>query len=282
MENKVSKKQLIILFILIIVLLVAVGLNVYILAFKKESNSSEQNNTSNSTSAKTENISNETSENTVDNSVNSNSTIDVSNTSSIVIDFTDDVELSELYALMENFSVGIQRVSLDEENLESNTILLFIAKKYFDSHSNKSSLEINTKYAPTVENIHQYLTELTGHNYKDQERIQSYTNYIGYSKSTQSYMFGKDYSTITKESYRCVTLSIIDEKDDGTYTAKADIIRTIDKEETNYEVTFDFTVNQNYTYEKYCIKSLQVKNTSFYPDNTLHLVDTSVEEDENN
>ncbi len=280
MENKVSKKQLIILFILIIVLLVAVGLNVYMLVFKKDSNSSAQNNASNSAGA--ENISNEASENTTDNSVNVNSTIDVSNTSSVVVDFTDDVELSELYALMENFSVGIQRVSFEEETLESNTILLFIAKKYFDSHSNKSSLEINTKYAPTVENIHQYLTELTGHNYKDQERIQSYSNYIGYSKSTQSYMFGKDYSTITKESYRCVTLSIINEKDDGTYTAKADITRTVGKEETNYEVTFDFTVNQNYTYEKYCIKSLQVKNTSFYPDNTLHLVDTPVEEDENN
>ena len=41
----------------------------------------------------------------------------------------------------------------------------------------------------------------------------------------------------------------------GLYTATADVTRTIDKEITNYEITFTFTINEHFTYEKYCIKN---------------------------
>lgn len=281
MENKISKKQIILLIFLLIILILLVVVNIYVVFFRNTSATKSQDQNENSASSK--NISkNVTLENEIDNNTTGNF-IDTSDTNSVVVNLTDDVQTDELKELMENYCVGIQRISFDEENLESNTILLFIAKKYFDSNSNKSSLDIDTKYAASVENIHKYLTELTGHDYTNTDHIQSYSNYIGYASNSNSYIFGKDYNTISREKYECSDVTITKESDDGTYTAKANVTRTIDKEVTNYEITFDFTVNKSYTYEKYCIKSLKVKNTSFYPDNTLHFIDTStVEEDENN
>lgn len=274
MEEKKSKKQLYISIILLIVLIIVVALNIYILI-------SKNNNNTNSTLS-LENLNNvQNNANTIFNEINeqniSNNSADISNTNSIVVDFTDGLDTEELRKFMESYSVGIQRISFEEENLESNTILLFIAKQYFDSNTNKSSLEINTNYAPTVKNIHKFLSELTGKDYSNIEYLPSYANYIGYLSSSKSYEFGSDYTNIKREIYTCSDLSIIDESN-GLYTAKANVSRTIDKEITNYEITFTFTINEQFTYQKYCIKSLKIKNTSFYPDNTIHLVDTSSEE----
>lgn len=280
-ENKKSKKQLIILIILVIILIVAVVLNIYLLVSKKEStaNVSETENMNTVQNISQNNL-NKTNTNTniSSNTTNSTNTLDISNTDSVVIDFTDGLDTEELRKFMEGYSVGIQRISFDEENLESNTILLFIAKQYFDSNTNKSSLEINTNYAATVQNIHKFLSELTGKDYSNVEYIPSYSNYIGYISSSKSYIFGNDYNNIKREVYNCSDLSILNE-DNGLYTATANVSRTIDKEVTNYVLTFTFTINENFTYAKYCIKSLKIKNTSFYPDNTIHLVDNTQEEE---
>lgn len=193
-----------------------------------------------------------------------------------------DEDLKELQKLIESYSIGIKRISYDEETLESNTILLLIAKEYFDSHSSKSSLKVDTTYAATLENMHKYLTELTGNDYSNVPYISAYSNYIGYSTTSKTYLLGKDYNTITKEKYKCSNLEITDNKD-GLYTAKANVIRTLNKENTKYEITFDFKINTNYTYEKFNIESLKARNISLYNDNTVHLVEQPniVEEDEN-
>lgn len=284
-EKKKSKKSIIITIILILLLIIVLALNISIMIFDIDyskilpflkndvTNSAQIDSSTNS-----QNI--QKNKNTINENIISNSTntaIDITDENTVVVDFTDGLNTEELRELMERYSVGIQRISFDEENLESNTILLFIAKQFFDSNASKSSLEVNTNYAPTLKNIHTYLSELTGRNYSQVEYIPSYANYIGYVKASKTYIFGNDYNNIKKEVYNCSNLSILEEND-GLYTAKADVTRTIDKEVTNYEITFTFTINKNFTYEKYCIKSLKVKNTSFYPDNTIHLVDTPVEE----
>ena len=290
MNNNNSKKKYILTIILILILVITIGLNIYIVIINKNKNntpespkriievvSDKKNNTISSNSVN--NVTNNAISNTT-NETSDNTSMDISNTSSIVVDFTDDLDLEEVKTLIENYAVGIQIISFEEENLESNTILLFIAKEFFDSNSNKSTLEINTNYAPTAQNIHKYLSELTGKDYTSIESIQSYSNYISYANNSKSYVYGENYNDITREIYKCTDISLVNE-DNGLYTAQANITRTVGNQDTNYEVTFTFTINSNYTYEKYCIKSLKVKNTSFYPDNTIHLVENTIEEDEN-
>ena len=214
--------------------------------------------------------------------------IDIENTTkplnqtmdSTIIDLTidennndiDDINLDELKALIEQYGIGIQRIDYLYENLESNTALLFIAKKYFDSNSSKSSLTVDTKYASTATNFHKYLSELTGKKYKDIEYIKSYSNYIGYSSKSKSYVLGKDSSIITNENYVCTAIEVIDKQDD-LYTARAIIRRTANDIKTIYQITFNFKINTEYEYQKYQILSLNAINSSFYPDNTVHLVE---------
>lgn len=298
MDNKQKKKNHILAIILIIILLITIILNINILIKQKNNQNTPQtqnriievvsdkkttnktDNSSNIANQSNSTIENKTS-NIIKNEITNTVSQNISNTDSIVVDFTDDLNMNEVKHLIENYAVGIQRISFEEENLESNTILLFIAKEYFDSNSNKSTLEINTNFAPTATNIHKYLSELTGKDYSNVEYIDTYKNYISYANNSKSYVYGKNYNDITKEIYKCTNIELLND-DNGLYTAKANIIRTVNNQDTNYEITFTFTVNSNYTYEKYCIKSLKVKNTSFYPDNTVHLVDTSsIEEDEN-
>ena len=71
--------------------------------------------------------------------------------------------------------------------------------------------------------MHKYLTELTGNDYSNVPYISAYSNYIGYSTTSKTYLLGKDYNTITKEKYECSNLEITDNKD-GLYTAKANVI----------------------------------------------------------
>lgn len=185
----------------------------------------------------------------------------------------------ELEIFMENYAAGIERISYGEETLESNTILLYIAEQYLASKSKKSSLEIDTTYATTAQNIHKYLTDITTTDYTIIEKISAYNNYIRYSESSKSYLYGTDHSILLKESYDCSNISILSEQD-GIYTATANVIRTLDDQKTNYEITFTFKLNSNYTYEKFKILSLKANNTSFTQDNTVHFVDIPTEEDE--
>jgi len=207
--------------------------------------------------------------------IKTNTSKPISNTQATTSHFNE----TDLEVFMENYAVGIERISYEEETLESNTILLYIAEQYFSTKSNKSSLSINTTYATTATNVHKYLSEITSTDYTKLDRIKAYNNYIRYSASSKSYLYGTDYSILLKENYDCSNLSILDKKDD-IYTAQAKVTRTIDEQQTNYDITFTFKLNTNYTYEKFKILSLKAKNTSFTTDNTVHFVDLPSEEDE--
>ena len=291
MENK-SKINIVKIFfivLLILIILLSVTLNIFFfIKYINNNNSDIKTNNNNSNDEYIDSIlPNNTSSNTNAEFI-SNTTIDLENTTkpinqvsnSIIIDLTNDNQVTttvdtysidELKTLIEQYSVGIQRIDYQYENLESNTILLFIAKKYFDTNSSKSSLKADTKYASTATNFHKYLTELTGKKYKDIEFINSFTNYIGYSKTNRAYVLGVDSSIITDEEYTCTAIEVVDKQDD-LYTAKAIISRKANDVNTIYQVTFTFKINTEYEYQKYQIIDFNAVNSSFYPDNTVHLI----------
>lgn len=279
-----NKSKLLIIILLFIIIIITI-FSVCFLVFSKNKQSIPSNNSfQNETLTENENIvSNEIAyKNTTSNTTNTQVTkVDLSNetnsTSTEIISNNSEASVDELKKLLINYSVGIQRIKYGGETLESNTILLFLAKQYFEGSSNKkNSLKVDTTYASTVTNIHKYLTELTGTNYNSIQSINSYKNYVGYSVGTNSYEYGVDISILKNEEYECPKLELTEEKD-GVYTAKGEVIRIANNEETVYDITLTFQINPNYTYQKYHIISLKSANKSFYPDNTVHLIETSSE-----
>ena len=241
------------------------------------------NKVTNKTNTNTNSNTNTASQNT--NKVKTNTSSSTNEITGVNITKNNDKDFSEIdIEEVTNFinicSVGIERISFDSENLESNTILLLIAKEFFDTNSNKSSLEINSNYAPTAKNMHKFLTEFTGKDYTKTEYIRAFNNYIAYTSTSKSYTYGRDASIITDEEYTASNVEITNEFND-IYTATANVTRKVNDEKTNYEVTFTFSINEDFKYQKYCLKSLNVKNLSFYPDNTIHLVDIDPESEEN-
>lgn len=184
-----------------------------------------------------------------------------------------DVNTDEVEDFVDQFAIGINKIKLqDTNNLESNTLLLYIAQQYFTAQSSKvTSLNVDTTYASSVENFHKFLSEFTITDFSTVDYLKSYNNYIGYASRSNSYLYGKDYSVISKEKYKCNDVTIT-AKDDNTYTAEADVTRTYEGTNTTYKVTFSFKVNSNYKYQKYKLLSYKAKITSGPIDNVIHLV----------
>lgn len=228
------------------------------------------------------NSSNTSTENTQNTSNTTNSIYSISNvTKSEVTDYSDQVDIEELTKFIEDCSIGIERLNLTSENLESNTILLFIAKQYFDSNANNATLDINTNLASTKQNIHKYLSELTGKKYQNNNYIRSFNNYIGYTSASDSYKYGSDIGILRNETYTVSDVKVTNEFD-NVFTSTANVTRKLNGEKTKYQVTVVFELNEDYTYQQFCLKSIKAKNMSVYPDNTIHLIDVApqVEEDD--
>jgi len=310
--KKYSYKQRKIIAILVLLLIISVGYNIYQAFFKdttveKATPTSSQNIvTDKETTVKNEvkkekeekkenKVENEVVENTVEveNTVVENTveeTNTVSNTSNVNlvkrdIEVSKDVDLNELEAYIQNYyCYGLNRINYEEDTLESNTALLLIAYKYFSQISAKNMLP-DVSYAQTTENYHKYLSELTGKDYSKYTSIRSFTNVIGYLGSSKSYAPGADISIFDDEKYIVSDIEITDQQG-KQYTGKFTIKRIVpvqvevkkkvfetQDEVTEYTATIVFEVNDSYSYQKYKIVSLKANNTSFYPDNTKHLVE---------
>lgn len=302
--KKYSYKQQKIIVILLLLLAISVGFNIY-QAFVKEApititnifqpvenKVSEKNDDNLPTENKvqetpqtSETIVNTSNSNTVDNVItNTTTTVEIQkpveppapkepiNTNLTPQLFTD-INTNEVEDFVEQFAIGINKFDLNNtSDLESNTILLYIAQQYFSAKSNSSnSLTVDTTYASSAENFHKFLSEFTINDYSTIGNLKSYNNYIGYVSRSKSYVYGKDFETISKEKYSCEDVSITN-KEDTTYTAKAKVTRNYEGETSTYEVTFTFKVNGNYKYQKYKLLSLQSKITSGSLDNVIHLV----------
>lgn len=299
--DKYTHKQKRIIFILVILLIISVGYNIYLTVVpgaKKTGNNEPVDSTTVIIDNKKENdeidavvkVEDEDKTNTIKpENTTINNTIENENivneiekpTNNVVIanvtkvptvekDYSGEIDVEEFTKTLETYSLGINRIKDDNSNLESNTILLAIAKEHFNSHSN-SGLSVDTRYAQTVANMHTFLSELTSREFNE-DYLPSYNNYIGYAQSTKSYLYGKDISILDKEDYKCSDLKISEKSNNGIYSATATITRTLDGVDTIYKVDVDFKVNQEYTYQQFSIISLKAENTSFFPDNTVHFV----------
>ncbi len=307
--KKYSYKQQKIIIFLLVLLLLSVGLNVYLAVVKQtpititnifekvETKQDEQKeNVDNSiqnivdsqedidSSTEEPVISEDDQEVILDNTVTDDSTItntivenveqekEPVNTTITPAIFTD-INTNEVEDFVDQFAIGINKIKLqDTTNLESNTLLLYIAQQYFTAKSsNVTSLNVDTTYASSVENFHKFLSEFTITDFSTIDYLKSYNNYIGYASRSNSYLYGKDYSVISKEKYKCNDVTIT-AKDDNTYTAEADVTRSYEGTDTTYKVTFTFKVNNNYKYQKYKLLSYKAKLTSGPIDNVIHLV----------
>ena len=307
--KKYSYKQQKIIIFLLILLLLSVGLNVYLAVVKQtpititnifekvetkqeEPKENEGNSVQNIVNEEKEQnviveepiVSEDDKEPVVENTVTNDTTI--TNTTVEEIDkepepvnttltpaiFTD-VNTDEVEKFVDQFAIGLNKIKLqDTTNLESNTLLLYIAQQYFTAKSSTvTSLTVDTTYASSVENFHKFLSEFTITDFSTVDYLRSYNNYIGYASRSKSYLNGKDYSVISKEKYKCNDVTIT-AKNDNTYTAEADVTRTYEGVDTTYKVTFTFKVNNNYKYQKYKLLSYNSKITSGPIDNVVHLV----------
>lgn len=306
--KKYSYKQQKIIIFLILLLLVSVGLNVYLGIVKQTpvtitnisepAHNIEDKDPETIENDKEENLTNiviedttivDSTENTVENIVEVNT--ESNETTNTIIEeqekiepeepvnttltpaiFTD-IDTKEVESFVNQIAIGINKLKFnDTTNLESNTILLYIAQQYFNAKSsNSNSLSVDASYSSTTDNIHKFLSELTITDYSNIDYLKSYTNYIGYASRSKSYIYGNDYSVIGKEKYKCKDVTITN-KEDNIYTAEANVTRTYEGEESTYKITFTFKVNNNYKYQKYKLLSLKSKITSSSVDNAIHLV----------
>jgi len=192
-------------------------------------------------------------------------------------------DLDELEAFIQKYGFTINRVNYEEETVESDTMLLVYAKKFFDSVSEKTvRANPNISYTPTADNLHKFLAEISTRDYTRQKVLDTYKNVIQYNGPTNSYVFGDDSKVFDDEKYICSDIQITDQ-DGDTYTGTCKVRRLrdieqkkkgkviVNTEETVYEVTLKFKFNANYSYQRFKIVSLKANNTSFYPDNTRHL-----------
>lgn len=179
----------------------------------------------------------------------------------------------ELSDLLESYAPGINRVDGNIYNLENNTILVYIAKNFFDS-KNSSSIDIDTKYATTKKNVHKFLSELTTTDYSSEDALSTYSNFIRYTNKTDSYAIGQDINLLKREKFSVSDLSF-EEVGDGRYSGTCVILRSLDngteREQTHYSVDFEFSINERFTYSKYKILNFNAANKDYMPDNTFHL-----------
>ena len=301
--KKYSYKQQKIIIVLLLLLTVSVGLNFYLAIVKdtpititnifepaKDKSSSDkdkinnlpdedtnqettipENTTSDENNIQTSNNQEETT-NTISEVPSDITTQEPVNTTITPVLFPE-INTNEVEDFVDQFAIGINKLKLeDNSNLESNTVLLYIAQQYFLAKANTSnSLNVDASYASSTENFHKFLSEFTINDYSTIDYLKSYNNYIGYVSRSKSYVYGSDYSTLAKEKYNCEDVTITNEEN-NIYTAKAKVTRTYEGEESTYEVTFTFKINANYKYQKYKLLSFKSKITSSNIDNAIHLV----------
>ena len=309
--KKYSYKQQSIISFLLLLLTISVGFNIYLAVVKgtpititnifqpaqdytsRHDDSEFENKISNNEEIIPENIIDNTIENDTSSAdSDSNTKNEISNTPVVEepepetqktepVTPTEDyseVNNEEIQAFVDQFAIGINKLDLqNSENLESNTILLYIAQQYFSKQSNSSaSLSVNTDYASSNTNFHEFLNEFTANDYSNIDYIKSYNNYIGYISRSKAYVYGNDYSILSKEKYKCNSVTIINKEND-VYTATANVSRTYindkkEEEKNDYEITFTFKINNNSKYQRYKLLSLSSNLISGDIETIVHLI----------
>lgn len=189
------------------------------------------------------------------------------------IDFSSE-DLAKLKDFLNYYAYATNRFTTTNNNpLEKNTIYIYMAMKYFDAKAVKSSSldtlnTTNNKYLKTLNNVSDFLADLTGYTYN--EVIETYQDYVTYSSYSNAYDYGQ--KSLMIEQYTCNDVKI-SANDNGLYTAIANITRIAGEKEISYEVSITFEKNEQYTYVPFKIYSIDAKNLTETFDTTFHLID---------
>ena len=192
---------------------------------------------------------------------------------------SDTLNLEDFRDFLNSYAYAINRLTnLNNDELEKNTIYIYIAMKYFDSQSIKTaSLDTtNTQFAKTQDNINKFIYDISGSEITG--TLPTYVDYVTYSTFANSYDYGVKSNIL--EQYNCTDVQIARETDSG-YNVTAKITRTTLDTKADYEVSINVTLNENFTYVPYRITSIVSTNLSEPFDTTFHLVnlyDLSIEE----
>lgn len=192
---------------------------------------------------------------------------------------SDTLDLENFKDFLNSYAYAINRLTnLNNDELEKNTIYIYIAMKYFDSQSIKTaSLDTtNTQFAKTQDNINKFIYDISGSEITG--TLPTYVDYVTYSTFSNSYDYGTKSNIL--EQYNCTDVQIARETDAG-YNVTAKITRTTLDKNVDYEVSINVTLNENFSYVPYKITSIVATNLSEPFDTTFHLVnlyDLSIEE----
>lgn len=170
-----------------------------------------------------------------------------------------------------NYAITIGRFEGKFDTLEENTILLLMVSNNFSSQEKNQGLdEMSTKHALTKENVHLFIQEISG--LEVTEYLKSYSNYIGYTEFSNAYVFGTDANVLNNEKYKVLDLKL-DSKDSSGYNISGTIQKNVEQAESIYEFKATVTINNEYTYVPYQIKSFTAKLKAGSTDDVTRLVD---------
>jgi hypothetical protein len=206
----------------------------------------------------------------------------------IVAEPVDNTKIDEelLKDELTRYALTIGRFDDDNDALEKNTILLLIANGYFNTKvSQNTGLEISSsnEYAMTVNNVNLFIEELTGN--KVNTFLNSYANYIKYNEASKSYASGTKSASLNTEQYELSNLQVSPSSNADEYIIKGNINRKSQAEVTenkktvikdmdaNYDLEAVISLNNNYSYVPYLIKSYKAVLKEGEEDIVIRLAD---------
>lgn len=262
--KKVSQAQKNFIIFLLIIILLLVALILYLYENKSDTKLSD--------SPKEKENSIELIDKTINQNTNSSETSNLENENQI----SSDVSNSNTFAIedfknfLNYYGYAINRLSnLNNDELEKNTIYVYMAMKYFDSQASKSSglNTMNTQFAKNVENVNKFIYDIS--KIQITEPLATYEDYVTYSGYSKSYEYGKNSNIL--EQYKCTDAKIESTTNDG-YNVIAQISRITADSTINYEVSINVQLNKDYSYVPYYITSIVPKNLTEDFDTTYNLI----------
>ena len=262
--KKVSQAQKNFIIFLLIIILLLVALILYLYENKSDTKLSDSpKEKENSIALVDKTINQNTNSSEISNLENENLvSSEVSNSNTFAIE--------DFKNFLNYYGYAINRLSnLNNDELEKNTIYIYMAMKFFDSQASKSSgLDtMNTQFAKNVENINKFIYDIS--KIQVTEPLATYEDYVTYSGYSKAYEYGKNSNIL--EQYKCTDAKIESNTDNG-YNVIAQISRITSDSTVNYEVSINVQLNKDYSYVPYYITSIVPTNLTEDFDTTFHLI----------
>ena len=262
--KKVSQAQKNFIIFLLIIILLLVALILYLYENKSDTKLSD--------SPKEKENSITLVDKTLNQNTNSSDTSDLENENlvSSEISNSNTFAIEDFKNFLNYYAYAINRISnLNNDELEKNTIYVYMAMKYFDSQAGKnSSLDtMNTQFAKNVENVNKFIYDIS--KIQITEPLATYEDYVTYSGYSKAYEYGKNSNIL--EQYKCTDAKVEKSTDDG-FNVIAQISRITADQTINYEVSINVQLNKDYSYVPYYITSIVPTNLTEDIDTTFHLI----------